>query len=252
MTWPRWFHCAHPYLRTDVEIAACGDVYAHNEQAASIAPHASVKQLHVIYSRVVRYALTIVWATAGIAIAGCVQHPLETASPARTKNISLLPSRRDTSVATEVVEISRSFRGTAIVIYGQPSGEIGTRQADTLRYVMPADGLLRVQRPEPWGYTAMFIRVRDDSALVNLLSDCDSDRASPGSASGVLSGCWLPRVLTNAPNIPAYVAFYIGIRGNVRGCTTIGVSVIENVMFGEPVKENAAQTSHCQEMQRLK
>lgn len=182
--------------------------------------------------------------------AACAPHLtlIPTPSPTNSTIISLLPGVRDTTVAIEVVELPPNFRGTALVIYGQESGLAGVRKGDSAQYDMPRSGVLRVRPPEPWGYTSMLVRTRG-GLPIGLLASCDDTFESDGASSTRAAGCWLPRVLLNVPNAPAYVAFFIGPRDRQSACKKYGITTIEHVIYGEPSNNDAALRTLCHEAQ---
>ncbi len=185
------------------------------------------------------------WSIVFLAVGGCAPHPTTTPTPAAISVQSLLPAARDSGVTAELIEMSREFLGVGLVIYGQATGSLGVLRGDTLVYQLPASGILRVQPPEPWGYTATFIRVVGDRAPLPVRAECNSGTNTTRLLSGPTSACWLPRVLLNVPNTPAYISFYVGPSGILATCSRYGIGVVEHVMFGSPIDTDNELAKQC-------
>jgi len=105
---------------------------------------------------------------------------------------------RDSTVAFEKFILPANPPDAFIVIYGADRGDRGTSVADTISYLVPASGVLRVLRriPVPWAETHLYQATRSTTIEIPVASECGLLRLVNRRDPQRLLSCWMPLVVS--------------------------------------------------------
>jgi hypothetical protein len=139
---------------------------------------------------------------------------------------------RDSTVAFEKFLLPPDPPAALVVVYGSTGGSDGILVADTVSYVVPASGILHVQRkiPVPWAETHLYRSTPGTPIEIPVAADCALHRIATQRYPGGFFGCWMPLVISGSPPNP-YMAVALSDSAGLAKAFNHAMELINSELF---------------------